>query len=341
MKKLKRLAAAACAAMTLLSLAACSTTPPKTDGAGGSSQTNDNSNVKVTSILISSASQVTTAQGNAIQAYAESKGASCTLEYYDQNIQTEASMIENAITAETNIMIVQNQSEGDCVAEIQKAHDAGIIVILYGVDVPDADYTYYYAEDAHALGKEMGETAGKWANENLIANGKSVVAVLGNYSVSPLAVDRYEGIKEGLENVCKDAKIVGTYDMAYKEEGVTAGENILQAHPDVNLVVGINDQSTCGVYEVFNAAGLGDKDIGMFGLDGTAEAEYLIAQDTMFKATINIDPNRVGEQMVQAGLDKLSGSSDAPTDKVIYWDGTLVTKDNINDFKDQWGSLAK
>lgn len=348
MKQLwKRISASLLAAVLFGTLAGCTTQQPAVDapatpGAAASATPAQSSDpVKVTAILISSASQVTTAQGNAIKEYAEAQGAECTLVYYDQDIATEASMIENAITAGTDILILQNQSEGDCLTEIQKAYDAGIIVIHYGVDVPGADYTYLYAEDGHKLGRQLGTMAGEWANENLVAKGEPVIVGLGNYSVSPVAVARYEGILEGLTATCPEAEVVGAYDMAYKEEGIKVGENILQAHPDVNLMVGINDQSTCGVYEVFMAAGLGDQNIAMFGLDGTAEAEYLIAQDTLFKGTININPNLVGEQMVQAGLDKLSGSPDAPAEKVIYWDGIAVTKENVAEFEWQWGHLAQ
>lgn len=292
-------------------------------------------------ILISSSSQVTAAQGNAMTAYAKDNGIDFTVEYYDQNISTEATMIENAVAAGVDVLIVHNQSEGDCIEPINKAIDAGVEVILYATDIPEVDYTYLFTEDAYALGKQMGKMAGEWANENLVAKGEPVIAAVGTYSVTPIAVDRNRGIVDALTEVCPEAEVVGTYEMAYKEEGLVAGENILQSHPDVNLVIGINDQSACGVYEAFKAAGLSDKNIGMFGIDGTDEACYYISQDTLFKGVLYISANEVGEQMVQYGIDIMKNGAPDSAKNVVYWDAQEITKSNVEDYKGNWGHLAK
>ena len=330
---MKRIFAFILATVLILALSACSTDP-------GISDSKDSSDgLKGAAILISSASETTTAQGNAMAAYAKANGVEFSVEYYDQNIATEAAMIENAISSGVDFLIIHNQSEGDCVDAITKAAQAGIVVVLYGTDVPDAEYNYLFTEDSYALGEQMGTMAAKWANEYLVANGEPVIAVVGNYSVTPVAVYRNEGIVAALEELCPEVQIVDTYDMAYKQEGITVGENILQAHPDVNMVVGINDQSVCGVYEAFVGAGLEGKNIGLFGIDGTAEAAYNISKQTIYKGILDIDSAKVGEQMVQCGIDAVNGNG--PADKMIYWAGEEIRYDNIDDFAYKWEHLAK
>ena len=308
---------------------------------GQETESKDVEDIKAVAILISSASQTTTGQGNAMQAYAENLGLDFSVQYYDQNIATEEEMIENAVTAGTDVMIVQNQSDGDCVDALNKAAEAGVKIVLYGQDIPDVDYTYLLAEDSVEAGRTIGKLAADWANENLVAKGEPVIAAIGNYTVSPIAVERNEGIMEILKEECPEAEVVGTYEMAYKQEGLEVGENILQAHPDVNLVIGINDQSVCGVYEAFTAAGLGNENIGMFGIDGTDEAMYNISKNDLFKGVSYFPVNRIGEQMVQYGVDNAKGSEDAPKDKIIYWSFEDVTYDNIEEYKDIWGYLAE
>lgn len=355
---IKKLTAMGLCMGLLFGMTACSTNPPAGDKKTEDTNTDENApaeidedsaasagkkveDLKIGTILISSSSQITASQGNAIKEHAESLGAECTLEYFDQNVATQANLIENAITAGVDILLVQNQSEGDCITELNKAAEAGITVVMYGDVVDDVNYTYHFAEDSKALGYEIGKVAAEWANENLVEKDIPVIAALGNYSVSPVAYLRYEGAREAIEEFCPEAEIVGSYEMAYKEEGLEAGENILQAHPDVNLVVGINDQSVCGVYDAFNAAGKADDNIGMFGIDGMAEFEYLIAMDTVVKATLDIDPVEVGRQMVDYAIAKATGDPNAEKEKTVYWEGTLIDQNNIQDYKDKWSEFAK
>ncbi len=334
----KRIIAGGMALTMSAALAACSSKAPVED----EKETGAKEQLKMEAILISSSSQVTTGQGNAMKEYAEEQGIDFSVEYYDQNIATEANLIENAVTSGVDVLIVHNQSEGDCVDAINAAVEQGVTVLLYATDIPDANYTYLITEDAYELGKETGRMAGEWANENLVANGEDVIAAVGTYSVTPIAVDRSNGIKDGLAEVCPDAEIVGTYEMAYKEEGLEVGENILQAHSDVNLVVGINDQSTCGVYEAFKAAGLENNNIGMFGIDGTDEAMYYIANNTMFKGTYYISANDVGIQLVQKGIELMeNGGAKGGEKEVDYWAPQKITIDNVEDYKEIWESLAQ
>lgn len=331
------------AALTV-ALTACTTSNPVSDGsAAGSSSKSSDKKIKMQAILISSASQVTTGQGNAMTDYADKKGIDFSVSYYEQNIATEATMIENAVQAGVDVLIIHNQSEGDCVDDINAAVDAGVVVLMFATEVPDAKYTLLYTENAYDAGQKEGEMGAAWAKENLVDAGKKVVCAMGTYSVTQIAVDRGQGAQDALLKAIPDAEIVGTYEMAYKEEGLEVGENLLQSHPDVNLVLAINDQSACGVMEAFKAAGKTADEVGMFGIDGTDEGMYYIATDTMFKGTVAIPTNEVGEDLVQAGIDIMNGKSDLKIagQTVKNWESTPIDKTNVDDYKDIWGHLAE
>lgn len=331
------------AAAAAVALAACSTTQPATDsGSSDSSSASDSGSLKMEAILISSASQVTAAQGNAMAAYAEERGVDFSVYYYEQVISKEADLIENAVQAGVDVLIVHNQSEGDCVDQINAAVDAGVTVLLYATDVPDAKYTLLYTEDSYSAGQKEGEMAAAWAQENLVDKGKDVICAMGTYSVTPIAVDRGLGAQDKLLELIPDATIVGTYEMAYKEEGLEVGENLLQSNPDVNLVLGINDQSACGVMEAFEAGGKTADEVAMFGIDGTDEGMYYIATGTMFRGTVAIPTNEVGCDLVQAGIDLQSDPDKYPAggQTVINWESTPIDASNVDEYKDIWGYLA-
>lgn len=329
-------------AAAAIALSACSSSSTSGSSAGSSSAA-ANADIKMQAILISSSSQVTAGQGNAMTAYAEAAGVDFSVSYYDQNIATEATLIENAVSAGVDVLIVHNQSEGDCVDNINAAVEAGVVVLMYATEVPEAEYTLLYTEDAYEAGQKEGEMAAAWAEENLVAAGQSVICAMGTYSVTQIAVDRGLGAQDKLLELIPDAEIVGTYEMAYKEEGLEVGENLLQSNPDVNLVLAINDQSGCGVMEAFVAAGKSADECGIFGIDGTDEGMYYIATDSMFKGTVAIPTNEVGELLVQAGIDIMNGESDYEVagQTVETWESTAIDASNVNDYEDIWGYLAE
>jgi ABC-type sugar transport system substrate-binding protein len=80
--------------------------------------------------------------------------------------------------------------------------------------------------------------------------------------------------------------------------GVSAGENILQAHPDIQAVMGINDSGPVGVMEAFKAAGknFAKDHIGLFGCDASEDGLRCLRENDMFIATIDVD---VVNQVIQ------------------------------------------
>lgn len=336
--------ASSLAAAASIALAGCTTEAPDAvsgkDGNGGAA---DGERLKMEAILVSSASQTTAGQAKAMSDFAAENNIDFNVEYYDQNIATEASLIENAAQAGVKVLIILNQSPGDCVDAMNAAVDAGVTILLYATEVPDARYTLLYTEDAYSAGQMEGQMAAEWAQANLVDKGEKVVCALGTYSVTPIAVDRSNGAKDALLEAIPDAEIVGPFEMAYKEEGLEVGENLLQSHPETNLVMGCNDQSACGVMEAFAAAGRTPDQVGMFGVDGTDEGMYYIATDTMFKGTVAIPVNEVGVELVQVGID-LQGDPDlypAGGQTIKNWESVPVTKSNVEDYRDLWEHLAQ
>jgi ribose transport system substrate-binding protein len=324
-----------------LTIAGCSTTQPgqeaSTEG-GSEGKAMKPEDMKIEFITINP-SEVTSMQVDAMTAYAEKLGVNdFTCEYFNTEVATEQSLIENAVQSGVSALIIFNQGADDCVDTINEAVDAGVVVLLYMTDVPDANYTLLYAEDGEKVGNLEAEIAADWAQTNLVDKGIDVVYAAGTYSISTPAVDRFTGATEKFAELMPDATYVGSFEAAYKEEGLEGGENLLQSHPDVNLVLAVNDQSGLGVMEAYQAAGKTADDVAIFGMDGTPDGLRAIAEGTMFKGAVMIPTNEVGEKLVQAAVDVLSGDSEYEIagKSVEYMEDIKVTEDNVDDYKDIW-----
>ncbi len=155
----------------------------------------------------------------------------------------------------------------------------------------------------------------------------------------PLEVAR----QAGLYSVIKphsNIKVIATAAGGYlAAPALTATENILHAHPDLNVVVSSGDQMIAGAYKAEALAGKGGK-IANIGDGCTVEAKQLILAGKENACSVYL-PQTEGRLVVQALVDAVNGS----TKTGIYVNankyspiGSLGTKANIAKFTPQFHS---
>jgi ribose transport system substrate-binding protein len=103
-------------------------------------------------------------------------------------------------------------------------------------------------------------------------------------------------------------------------------ESALQEHPEINVVVSINDAGAYGAMQALEAAGHTAEDTIIVGIDAETQARELIAQGTMYRGTVDTAPGRYGEMAANAAINLLSGST-LPRDVAVPV--ALVTVENV------------
>ena len=187
----------------------------------------------------------------------------------------------------------------------KQAREAGIKWITYGETLGNQDATVGYAQ--YDDGFRLGEYAGEWITENL--GGEANVAVLG-YEVASWGQLRGNGIKDGLASTAPNATIVAEQDAINPSDGLSTTRTLLQANPDINVILGIEDPATEGSYKAWVAAGKDPKDPNAFigGMDGTPPAlQYLQEGDNVYRASMAIPLLEVGEAIVDTADRLLAG----------------------------------
>ncbi len=197
------------------------------------------------------------------------------------------------------------------VALAKQAHDAGIKWITYGDKIENQDATVGYAQ--YDDGYRLGEYAGKWVTQNL--DGSAKVAILG-YQKGSWGQLRGNGIKEGLKSQAPNVEIVAEQDAINPTDGLNVTRTILQAHPDVNVILGVEDPATEGAYKAWIASGKDPKDPKAFigGMDGTPPALKLLREGgTVYRASMAIPLKAVGDAIVSTADNLLKGSNTGDT----------------------------
>jgi ribose transport system substrate-binding protein len=215
------------------------------------------------------------------------------------DIAGQMTMLQDVLTQNVDAIIFSPHDENASAPLIKQAVDMGIAVIIVNSDI------MAYPTPINAVvgyGQRKGTTKlGEYAAQ--MVNGKANVGVLeglpGYHST-----ERIGGFLDAFKKY-PDMKIIASLPTQWNTETANkAMMDMLQAHPEINLVVCANDYEAIGAATAAEA--LGRKDILIFGNDGdTTGLEQINAGK--WTATVNTTPFVMGEIALQVAIDILNG----------------------------------
>nr|CAD6406251.1 sugar ABC transporter substrate-binding protein [Rhizobium sp. Q54] len=194
----------------------------------------------------------------------------------DGDSESQVAAIETCIAdGAKGILLTASDTKG-IVPAVQKARDAGILVIALDTPLEPIDSADMTFATDNLL---AGELIGKWAAATLGDAAKDARIAFLNLTPSQPSVDvlRNQGFMKGfgidVADINKigdenDPRIVG-HDVTNgnEEGGRTAMENLLQKDPTVNVVHTINEPAAAGAYEALKSVGR-ESDVLIVSVDG-------------------------------------------------------------------------
>ncbi len=216
------------------------------------------------------------------------------------DIAGQMGMIQDVLTQGVNAIILSTHDEGAAAPLVAQAVSQGVAVIIVNSDIPN------FPTPVHGVvgySQRNGTTA------------------LGNFAAGMVGGIANVGVLEGLPGYHSTERIGGFLDAFAQfpgmtivatlptewnvDTGNTAMTDMLQAHPEINLVVAANDYIAIGAAAAAQAAGRGD--ILIFGNDGDTTGLEDIANGR-WTATVNTTPFVMGEVVLQVAMDCVGGS---------------------------------
>jgi fructose transport system substrate-binding protein len=202
----------------------------------------------------------------AASAEAEKQGAKLIARAgkFDGDNEGQVAAVEDLISAGVKgILITPNNSTG-MLGVIKKARDKGILVIALDTATDPADAVdATLATDNFQAGVLQGEYARK-----ALGDKAPKLAMLDGTPGCSVDTQRHDGFLKGFGLKEGDPAIVGRQNThGAQDEGQTAMENLLTAHPDINVVYTINEPAAEGAYAAIKSRGKA-KDIVLTSIDG-------------------------------------------------------------------------
>ena len=274
-------------------------------------------------------------------AEAKAKELGVTLQSYagkfDGDNDTQVAAVESLISAGAKGILITPSDTKAIVPTIQKAREAGILVIaldtpLDPIDAADATF----ATDNFKAGELIGQWARGTLGEEKAKTAK--VAFLDAIESQP-TVDaaRDQGFMKGFGIDTKDPsryldeddpRIVGHHWGAGAEEGGRTGmENLLQKDPELSVVYTINEPTAAGAYEALKAAGKADGSVLMTSVDGGCPGVQNVKEGVIGATSMQF-PLLMASMGVEAVAEYAkTGKKPEPTPGLTFFDTgvTLIT----------------
>jgi fructose transport system substrate-binding protein len=257
----------------------------------------------------------------------------------DGDSESQVAAIETCIAdGAKGILLTASDTKG-IVPAVQKARDAGILVIALDTPLEPAD-----AADATFATDNFlaGELIGKWAAATLGDKAAEAKIAFLNLTPSQPTVDvlRNQGFMTGFGIDTKDVNVIGDEDDARivghdvtngnEEGGRKAMENLLQKDPSINVVHTINEPAAAGAYEALKAVGM-EGNVLIVSVDGgcpgvkNVEAGVIGATSQQYPLLMAA----LGVEAIKKWAD--TGEKPAPTPgKALFVTGVALITDKPN-----------
>ncbi|WP_066686576.1 sugar ABC transporter substrate-binding protein [Christensenella intestinihominis] len=267
---------------------------------------------------------------NGVEAMCKEYGYQLTVVDAGYDVAKQVSDFENFMNQGVTAVIACPIDSNALVDVTQKMNEQGILVISFAQLVPNANAIFTL--DEYTYGTVIGSNAAKWINEKL--DGKGNVLIISQDNVEAV-VKRADGIEDTIKKECPDAVIVARQAGDNPEKGMQITEDVMQAHPEVNVITGNNDAGPLGAVEAVYGMNLDQATLDKFyigGGDATPEAiEKMNDAASIYRATVDLGPYQTGEDCVNA-IKEIVDSGKVPVNdevKTSYFSTDPVWQEDV------------
>ena len=204
------------------------------------------------------------------------------------------------------------------VSVVERAAREKVPVIVFDSGIDTEQFVSQVATDNFGAGQLAAERIGK------LLNGKGKVAMVKVQPGGGSTMAREDGFKAKMKSSFPGIEIVAEqYGWADFAKSLSATENILTAHPDLDAIFASNESSTVGAARALKERKTAVKLVGFDWSPALADD----VKSGLIDSLVVQDPFRMGYECVKSAVAHLSGQ---PVPKINNLEAKLVDRDNMN-----------
>ncbi|NOZ70496.1 MAG: substrate-binding domain-containing protein [Chloroflexi bacterium] len=204
----------------------------------------------------------------------------------------------------------------------ERAYRAGVPVIAESHNYQNV--TTVVSIDNYAAGLALGRWVTDYVQRHL--DGKVIALSLGFPLDNTDA--RSRGFSDGIRHLAPGNRVIYHVNAVLFQEAQRVTADALAAHPEINVIFGVNDSAALGALEAYRQAGL-DEDrlvVVSVGLEGPT-TKSLLEEGGAFKASAAMFPEIVAQVCVDAAICAYDGW---PLPKRLITPFAVITAENLD-----------
>lgn len=230
----------------------------------------------------------------------------------------QTSQIEDFVARKVDAIVVCPVDSKGIGAAIRKANEAKIPVFTADISAQEGEVVSHIASDNVAGGRLAGEYLAK------LLGGKGTVGIIDQPAVTSV-LDRVQGFKEAVGKFPNMKIVADVNGQGVRDRAMQAASDVLQAHPDIQGIFGINDDSALGALDA--AQQFKRMNVAIVGYDATPPAVDAILKGTQLKADVIQFPKKIGSATIQKIKEYFTGQQ---VPKVVPVDVGIADKDALS-----------
>jgi ribose transport system substrate-binding protein len=220
----------------------------------------------------------------------------------DEDLQKQIQNVQTWVTQQIPAIVSYPLEPTSMEPLAQQARGNCTVFVSYASPLKNQDAAVLFS--GVESGKALGENALEWAKQQ---PGKVKVLVLSDRD---LAVGAQRD--DGLNSVFKaggNIEVISTQKAATRADGEQIARTVLQAHPDLNMVLGYDDDVALGAQQAFLNAGANPKDPHIFigGQDGSKDGLTAVSAGGIYRVSVAVRIRDIGFAVTDVPADLLEG----------------------------------
>jgi ribose transport system substrate-binding protein len=222
------------------------------------------------------------------------------------DVAKQKDQIQDFIVRKVNAIVVSPCDSKSIGTAIKAANDAGIPVFTADIAclAEGVKVVTHVASDNIAGGRLAAQAVVK------AIGGTGTVAIIDHPEVESV-IQRVKGFEEEIAKSTGIKVVAKLSGRGVKDQAFRTAEDILQTHPDLSAIFGINDDSALGALAAVEKAGKAGK-VKIIGFDAVPEARAAIKAGKIYADVIQ-QPKEIGQRTIGAVKSYISGSQVPPT----------------------------
>lgn len=234
---------------------------------------------------------------------AEERGYSVKYTADDDDLEKQNTNVQALVTQKVPAIVSYPLEPASMEGLATEARSNCTVWVSYAAPLDNQDASILFS--GTESGKALGTAALDWAaNQDKPVK----VLILQNRDLS-VGAERDDGLNSVFPGNAENIDIVATQKAGDRSAGEQVTREVLQANPDLNMVLSYNDDAGLGAQQAFINAGIDPKDPNIFigGQDGSKEGLAAVAEGGLYKVSVAVRIKEIGEAVANVPIDILEG----------------------------------